>query len=343
MAARRRHPAVVRYDGLGNVNTDRVSEELHMPRVSVVLPTCKRPRLVQGAIASVQAQTLTDWELIVTDDEDPPGETWTHLVRLADEDPRVRICRNSGSHGQSGNVNNGLRRARAPWVKILYDDDVLRPGCLATLLDAVGEDGSVAVATCLCDRYRSGRLTRRARCSRTPIERIPQKTVHLAMYLQDVDIGIPTQTMVNRTCIDRGILFEDHFGLVSGVDTWWFARLLQHGDLVIVNEALVEQHQGEHATVTSGIDEAALDAEFEMLRELILPLIDPRLDPPPLHVANQSLRLIRASHRLAIHRPRDALRLAATAGGPQAWYLAARWLLRRTFPGRFEIVQRNSG
>jgi glycosyltransferase involved in cell wall biosynthesis len=192
-----------------------------MPGVSVVLPTYKRPQLLQRAVASVQRQTLTDWELIVTDDEDPPGETWTYLLRLADQDPRVRICRNPGPHGQSGNVNNALRCARAEWVKLLYDDDVLRPGCLETLVKAIAGAGSVAVATCLCDRYSSGRLVgQQHRGNRPRIQRIPHKTVHLAMYLQDVDIGTPTQMMVHRSGIECGVLFEDHEGLVSGVDIW---------------------------------------------------------------------------------------------------------------------------
>jgi hypothetical protein len=260
---------------------------------------------------------------------------------LAEVDQRVRICRNPGPHGQSGNANNGLRRARANWVKTLFDDDVLRPRCLESLVKAVDGAGSVAVATCLCDCYSSGRLVRKQpRGSRARIERIAQKSVHLAMYLQDVDIGTPTQTIVHRSGIERGVLFEDHEGLVSGVDVWWLARLLRHGDLVLVNEALVEQHQGEHATVTSTIDDAALDAEFQTLRQLILPWIDPGLDPPPLRVATQSLSLIRAAHRLARYKPCDAFRLGVTVWDPRAWYLAARWLLRRGFPGRFEVVPR---
>jgi glycosyltransferase involved in cell wall biosynthesis len=314
-----------------------------MPIVSVVLPTYKRPRLLQRAVASVYAQTLTDWEMIVTDDEDPPAETWKYLELLAAEDSRVRISRNPGPHGQSDNVNNGLRLARAEWVKTLHDDDVLRPRCLEALLGAVKGDSSVAIVTCLSDRYSQGRPAgRHARGKRPRIERLPQKSVHLAMYLQDVDIGIPTQTLVNRSCVEKGVFFEDYEGLVSCVDSWWFARLLQHGDLVIVNENLVEQHQGEHTTVTSSVDEAALDLEFQTLRRLILPLIDPGLDPPALHVANQSLRLIRALHRLSKHKPREALRLAATAWHPEAWYLAARWLLRREVSGRFVIVPRET-
>jgi hypothetical protein len=59
-------------------------------------------------------------------------------------------------------------------------------------------------------------------------------------------------------------------------------------------------------------------------------------------VANQSVRLIRALHRLSRRKPVDAARLAATAWHPQAWYLALRWLLRRAFPGRFELVSRET-
>ena len=45
----------------------------HRPeaRISVVMPTYKRPDLLPRAVQSVLAQTFGDWELIVTDDEDP--------------------------------------------------------------------------------------------------------------------------------------------------------------------------------------------------------------------------------------------------------------------------------
>ena len=316
---------------------------LSTPAVSVVLPTYKRPQLLRRAVASVYAQTFDDWELIITDDEDPPGATGAYLESLAAADARVRIARNPGPHGQSANVNHGLRLARAPWIKILYDDDVLHPRCLEALLAAVDGDRSIAIATCLADRYRNGSAALSdPPGARRRAERLPRKRAHYAMYLQDVDIGIPTQVLVNRDCIDRGVLLEDVDGLVSCVDSWWFARLLQHGDLLILNEALVDQYQGDHATVTSSLDDPALDAEFEALRRMIFPLIDPDLEPPPVHVASQSVRLIRALHRLSRRKPLDALQLAATAWHPQAWYLAARWLLRRGFPGRFEIVRRET-
>ena len=129
---------------------------LSTPAVSVVLPTYRRPQLLRRAVASVYAQTFDDWELIITDDEDPPGATRAYLDSLAAADARVRIACNPGPHGQSGNVNHGLRLARAAWIKILYDDDVLHPRCLEALLAAVDGDRSIAIATCLADRYRHG-------------------------------------------------------------------------------------------------------------------------------------------------------------------------------------------
>ena len=316
---------------------------MNIPAASIVLPTYKRPQLLRRAVASAYAQTFEDWELIITDDEHPPGEAWEYLDSLAAADARVRIDRNPGPHGQSGNVNHGLRLARAAWIKILYDDDVLHPRCLEALLAAVDGDQSIAIVACLANRLSRGSAIRSdSRGARARIERIPRRNAHYAMYIQDVDIGIPTQILVNRSCIDQGVFFEDHEGLVSCVDAWWFARLLQHGDLLIVNEALVDQYQGEHATVTSCVDDHALDPEFQALRRLILPLIDPELRPPPIHVANQCVRLIRALHRLSRRKPGDALRLAATAWHPRAWYLAARWLLRRAFPGRFQVVPRET-
>ena len=39
-----------------------------MTRVTIGMPACESARTLARAIASVQAQTLTDWRLIVSDD-----------------------------------------------------------------------------------------------------------------------------------------------------------------------------------------------------------------------------------------------------------------------------------
>ena len=307
----------------------------------MVIPTYKRPAFLKRAVNSVKKQIFSDWELIISDDEDPPGETWDYLQELSSAGSRVTVIRNPGPHGQAGNMNNLLNAARGTWIKPLYDDDVLKSDCLLRLYKAVEKQKSVALIRCLSNQYRENTLSKKAKKGkRATLELIPQILVHLAMYLHDVDIGIPTQVMVNRSCIDKAALFEDLPQLVTVHDVWWYCKVLQHGDLLLLNDSLVDQHQGKRESITSNVEEKTLDREFEYLRELIFGLIDPKLFPPPLAPTKKMVRLIRALHRLTNLETADGLRLLLTSLHYKAIFLTARWTLSKSFPGRFSIVPR---
>ncbi len=150
------------------------------------------------------------------------------------------------------------------------------------------------------------------------------------MYLQDdIGAGVPTQMMARRSAIEQGALFEKPEGIWSAVDSLWAMRVLQHGDSLHINAALCERHQGEHESITNMIDQSALDREFEILRSMQLPMIDPSLRPPSLSVVTQMLKLIRAATRVKNRRPLAALGLACQAWHPAAWRLALEWYCRR--------------
>ena len=102
----------------------RADAAARTPTVSVVIPTCNRPALLERALASVRAQTLAPDEIIVVDDGD------AHPVR-----PRrdgVRVITNSRPRGASGARNCGAAQARAPLLAFLDDDDEWLPTYLAT-------------------------------------------------------------------------------------------------------------------------------------------------------------------------------------------------------------------
>lgn len=305
------------------------------PRVSVVIPTYKRLELLKRAIACVRSQTTTGWELLISDDEEPAGETWQYLQGLADGGGRVRVLRNPGPHGQCGNMNNLLRHAKGAWIKPLFDDDLLRPTCLEVMLDAVGRAPGVAMASCRVASFAHGKIVKEEPWQGRPLlELIPQRYVHLGMYLQeDVGLGIPTQVIVRRDVVqEKGAWFQEHPGLFSGVDTLWYMNVLKHGDQLIINRVLAEQFQGEHVTVTSQMTEERMDAEFSLLRRMQYKLIEPDLPRPSLRVALQALRLIRSSQSVANGRFVRAVTLAASAWHPAAWRHALRWYLRRRWP-----------
>jgi glycosyltransferase involved in cell wall biosynthesis len=99
-----------------------------MPIVSVVIPTLKRPEIVQVAIESVLTQTLSDLELIVVVDGLDLA-TEAALAKIADS--RLRVVVNPVNVGLAEARNVGVRHATAPWIAFLDDDDEWLPEKLA--------------------------------------------------------------------------------------------------------------------------------------------------------------------------------------------------------------------
>ncbi|MCA9306973.1 MAG: glycosyltransferase family 2 protein [Phycisphaerales bacterium] len=313
-----------------------------VPIVSVVVPTFRRPEMLARAVESVLGQEFRDFEVIICDDEDPPGEGRLVAERLAARDSRVRVLANEGVRGQAGNLNFAMSRARGAWIKPVFDDDALEPSCLGRMLAAaVMGRGSVSVVRCLVKRFENGRLVRTERRGRrAAVEQLSAGDAVLAMYLQDVDVGIPTQLLVSRHALEAGAVMATDGRFVSNVDSAWTLSLLEHGSLVLLNEPLVHQHQGGHTTVTSGMSDDALDAEFALLRELQHERLGGRTRVPSVSSAQAMLRAIRALERMRRGRLRSAVSLAADVRSVRAWGLAVRWAMRRAMPGWFEIVKR---
>jgi len=104
------------------------------PRASVVIPTYNRAELVSRAVASVQRQSLDDWELVVVDDASTDD---TRALIEALEDPRILYVRRDVNGGVAAAQNTGLDRAVGRHVLFLHSDDELMPECLSRLTDAL--------------------------------------------------------------------------------------------------------------------------------------------------------------------------------------------------------------
>jgi hypothetical protein len=100
------------------------------PLVSVVLPTRNRRHLLLRAIASVQAQTYTNWELLIVDDAST-DDTSNFLTGLADG--KIRHFRAQGN-GVCAARNIALGRAQGTLVAYLDDDNVMHPQWLKSVV-----------------------------------------------------------------------------------------------------------------------------------------------------------------------------------------------------------------
>jgi hypothetical protein len=95
------------------------------PRVSVLMAAYNCERFVERAVASVLAQTLTDFELVLVDDGSTDGSP-AILRRLAAQDNRIML-HHQANRGIGGAMNKALELARAPLVAILDSDDLMLP------------------------------------------------------------------------------------------------------------------------------------------------------------------------------------------------------------------------
>jgi len=93
-----------------------------MPLVSVIMPTFNRADTIRRAIRSVQAQTFTDWELIVVDD----GSTDNTVALIEGCDPRLKLIRQK-NQGTAGARNAGLSASAGSYIAFLDSDDEWLP------------------------------------------------------------------------------------------------------------------------------------------------------------------------------------------------------------------------
>lgn len=99
-----------------------------MPLVSVVMPARDAAATVARAVASIQSQTLRDWELVALDDGSKDATRFI-LIEMAQLDPRIRVLRTKS--GLAGALNAGIAAATGEFVARMDADDESAPERLA--------------------------------------------------------------------------------------------------------------------------------------------------------------------------------------------------------------------
>jgi len=199
-----------------------------VPRVSVVIPTRDRARLVVRAIRSVLAQTVEDLELIVVDD----GSTDDTAQLIGGiEDPRIQLITHDTPRGGAAARNTGIQASRAALVAFLDSDDEWLPRKLerqlaaleaapphtgvacawATWIDGTGEEVDVSAPTL-------------------------QGRVHAAL-LHSCHVGTTSTLLIRRADLDRVGGFDESLPAAQEWDLC--IRLSRSTDFVTVPEVLV--------------------------------------------------------------------------------------------------------
>ena len=94
-----------------------------IPQFSVCIPAYRNPATLEACLRTVLDQPGDDYEIVVSDDQGPPGIR-ALIERLAQPD-RIRYLRTPQRLGLRGNFDHCVTHSRGRYVTILGDDDGL--------------------------------------------------------------------------------------------------------------------------------------------------------------------------------------------------------------------------
>jgi glycosyltransferase involved in cell wall biosynthesis len=117
-----------------------------VPLLSIGMPVYNGERTMRSALESLLAQTLTDFELILSDNASSDG-SWDVIQEFAARDPRVRAFRQPRNIGANANYTALFRAARGKYFKWASSNDWCAPEFLQCCVEQLEADpGAVLVA-----------------------------------------------------------------------------------------------------------------------------------------------------------------------------------------------------
>ena len=313
--------------------------------VSVIIPVYNRAAMIGRAIASLQAQTLDNFEIIVVDDGSTDGSA--DVVRSI-ADPRVRLVAHPRNLGIPSARNSGLAEASGSYIAWLDSDDVARPERLAVQLAFLEANPSIAMigASAGAIRPDGSRRTR----PRTP-PRSHEEIVATLLFRS----AFQQSSIVGRADILRRYPYRLEFSVCEDIDQ--FIRLTREHRTANLPDVLIDRHlhagQTVHREAPTVVEKKkilfgetlrqlgiqAADAELE--RHVLLGNIKKTpVDRDFLQWSEQWLeRILQANREAGMYDPAALSKIVArvwkracraTLGGPDPLYALRRILVPPT-------------
>jgi glycosyltransferase involved in cell wall biosynthesis len=200
-----------------------------MPSVSIVLPTFNRLHFLKLTLASVYAQTFSDWELIIADDGST-DETRAYLRSIAG--PRVSIIWLGHSGNPSRVRNAAIDAARGQYLAFLDSDDIWAPSKLEKQIAAMRARPQSRWSYTLCDHIdASGRQIPKG----NPHDFRPEGWIFDRLLTLEIGIAMPS-VLAEKALVDEVGRFDEQqlFGEFHDL----CLRLAMKGQVLTLREPL---------------------------------------------------------------------------------------------------------
>jgi glycosyltransferase involved in cell wall biosynthesis len=181
--------------------------------VSVITPVYNAAPFIGATLASVFAQSFTDYEVIVVDD----GSSDTAALHQALLPYRGRIiCLTQTNGGPSRARNAAIREARGTYVALLDSDDLWMPGYLAEQVRRLEADRSIDLLYSDAIIFGDSPLAGRTVMSLTP----SNGDVTFESLIEERCTVLTSCTVARRQAVIDAGLFDERFIRCEDVQLW---------------------------------------------------------------------------------------------------------------------------
>jgi glycosyltransferase involved in cell wall biosynthesis len=231
------------------------------PLVSVCVPSYNGAEFIGQTLQSVLDQSFADFELLVVDDLS--SDDTVSIVRRF-TDPRIKLIRNQSNLGLGGNWNHALSLKLGKYVKLLCEDDLLHPSCLARQVRVLESPGNEGVVLAICNREVINHRNEVVLKKRSPIapgvvcgRELVRKSIRRGTNI----IGEPAVGLFRGDALIKEEVCDPTNPFLSDLGLW--AELLRHGDAFFDQEYLASFRISKQATSARiGLRQAAYFRAF---------------------------------------------------------------------------------
>lgn len=201
-------------------------------KIAVCLLTYNHVDVIESTIKSVLTQTVTGYEVIVSDDCSTDG-TWERIQALAEEDKRIRPVRTPHNMGMAGNANHAVAQTKRPYIALLHHDDIYREDLLEKWTSVLERNPHTAFVFNPYGVYESDFVYQEP----MPGECIDGDWLLNRYLFAQWGCVVRGTAMIRRSAWVQVGGMREHFGLLSDIDLWM--RLAKRWSVGYVPEPLI--------------------------------------------------------------------------------------------------------
>ena len=209
---------------------------MNTPFISICIPTYKRVDLLKKLLDSIRIQSFQNFEVLINDNS--PDDTVKDLVYAYRDLLTIAYEKNEPALTATENCNKVMKRAIAPWIKVIHDDDWLdTEDALQQFADAAERSGKDFIFCASNQVYLETKKIEKEELSDEKRKMLEDSTFSL-FYLNV--IGHPSVVMHRK---DTAIEYDPAFNWVLDID--YYVRYLNaHRGYHYIPERLINIGKG---------------------------------------------------------------------------------------------------